>query len=132
MRRRTFIKLRGKPKECMRLESYVASLALSDPGTRSRLLIIATELFDNVCKHSGLGKNGVLLSVRVSPTGTALLILFKSSRFKEYAERRGQALPSYSKEERRYRGLGMQMVRNLSRSVHLHAGSSVDGYLVTV
>ncbi len=127
---RSTIRLSGAPEAGFRLESFMQSLALPDPDKRSKLTIVATELFDNVCKHSGLKGEKVVISVRSTRASTALLILFKSERFKAYAEGGMIPKPYYSREERRYRGLGMQMVRNLSKSIHLHAGSSMDGYLV--
>ena len=129
MGRRATVTLAGSPEEGLRLEAFIDSLGLPQ-DQRSRLLIVATELFENVCRHSGLIGDRVTVSVRRGGAMT-LLILFKSSGFAEYVRSGGGIEPRYSRAEKRYRGLGTRMVKNLSQSVHLHPGTDTDGYLVT-
>lgn len=130
-RRRATVRLRATAAELMRLDAFVRALSFLSVDERDRLLIVASEIFDNVISYSDRLRCRAV-TIRVSK-GAALRasFFFKSSNFSVFARSERDAEKRYFDEEKdRYRGLGLTMCRNLTSSMRFRPGLASDAITV--
>jgi anti-sigma regulatory factor (Ser/Thr protein kinase) len=104
------------------LESFVGSCSFLEKEERLRILLIATEYFQNIVAYN---RNPVRSDVdlRIVKDGTVSLIISYATRnFSELQRAAGTASPHYDSETLRYRGLGLRMCKNLSSSIQYKKG----------
>jgi hypothetical protein len=120
-------------REAARVEAFIGSIRFLEPEERNRLLIVATEILDNILAHSKPRPfSRVTARVRKgNDSGLSLVFWFRSPDFAAFAARAGGAVrPYYDPRSNRYRGLGLTMCRNLTRSIRLRHGGRVDSIIV--
>lgn len=107
------------------------SIAFLEGDDRNRVKIVASELLDNVISYSASLRRGSVL-VRVSGKNAPILsFYFKSGNFSNFAAHEKEAEKRYFDGEMgRYRGLGLAMCRNLSRSMRFRPGIFVDSIVI--
>jgi anti-sigma regulatory factor (Ser/Thr protein kinase) len=117
-------------KALLGLEAFISSVPWLSQDEKNRALIIAGETFDNIVCHSDL-RSYHRIRVRVSKgRDVRLLILFKDPGFKRFARNVPEIKPYFDSTQHRYRGLGVLMCKELSRSIRYRAGSRYDSILV--
>jgi hypothetical protein len=126
------IRFKAKPVEIMRLEAGVRALPFLADEERNRLLIVASEIFDNIITYSSrLRCRSVTLRVSKGEALT-LTFFFKSSNFSFFAANEKDSEHRYfDKAVTRYRGLGLTMCRNLSRSMRFRPGVFSDSVIIS-
>jgi len=130
-RRKATLRLRAKPVEIMRLDGFVRGLPFLSVDERDRVLIVASEIFDNVISYSSRLRCRAV-TIRVSKgTTLRLAFFFKSSNFSVFARSERDSEKRYfDKGKGRYRGLGLTMCRNLTGSMRFRPGIATDTVIV--
>ena len=116
-----------------RIEPFIRSIGFLDRGERNRLVIVATEIFDNIITHSRPPPGSrVIVRVR-KDSGLWLVFWFKSPDFARFAAAEGRdSRPYFDPESKRYRGLGLSMCRNLSQSIRFRHGERSDSIIIRI
>ncbi len=106
------------------LEDFIAGASFLEPGERNRALIVSTEMFENIVMHSAsLGFLRAFVDVRISKTNKVeLFFRYRTINFLNIIRADGHTSPHYDPSSRRYRGLGLRMCHNLSRSITYRKG----------
>lgn len=118
------------------LEEFIEGLPFLSPREANAMKLAGGELFDNLIRHaSPLEGNIVRLRAAKRGSGPYLAFFFKSPKFGPYAKAHavavegGQGLveePFFDPLIGRWRGIGLLMCRNLSSSLYLRSGATVD------
>ena len=122
--------LKAKSSSVIEFEDFVDSLQFLSKSERDRLMLAGAEILDNIIKHSApLRERGV--RVRVALRGSSLLLafFFQGPGFAAFAQSdwaRATASPLFDPANRRWRGIGLVMCRNLARKVRFRPGSLMD------
>lgn len=124
-------RFRADPSELQRIEEFAESIPFLQGDERDRLKIVASEILDNIFSHSSrLRFRTVAVSVSKGSSLT-LSFRFKSGNFSRFARNERESERRYFDEEAgRYRGLGLAMCRNLSRSMSFRPGLFVDSVVI--
>lgn len=127
------IRFKAEPVEIMRLEGGIRALPFLADDERNRLLIVASEIFDNIITYSSrLRCRSVTMRVSKGEALT-LTFFFKSSNFSLFAANEKESERRYfDKRATRYRGLGLTMCRNLSRSMRFRPGVFSDSVIISL
>jgi len=130
--RRAVARFQGTRTDFPAFEHLVDGLDCPDDKARARLRLVGLELFDNLVRHAGPLRGGVRMRYGEDASGRmSLAFSFRSRRFRAWLKAPGPSLPSWSPAEKRWRGLGLIMVRNLSSRVEHRSGPSGDRIVVT-
>ncbi|MBN1242001.1 MAG: hypothetical protein JXA15_04755 [Spirochaetales bacterium] len=122
----------GARAEFPDFERFVDGLPCPDEPSRARSRLVGLELFDNLVSHASPLRGGMRVRFGSDAEGRmTLLFAFRSRRFRAWLRAPGPVLPSWSPGEKRWRGLGLIMVRNLSSRVEHRIGPSGDRIVVT-
>lgn len=125
-------RFRGARAECPEFERFVDGLECGDERARARLRLVGGELFDNLVSHAGPLRGGISVRFGRNADGRmTLAFAFRSARYRAWLKAPGPSLPSWSPDQKRWRGLGLIMVRNLASRVEHRAGPSGDRIVVT-
>ncbi len=104
------------------LERFIARCDFLDSTLRDKATLVSTEFFDNIVMHSRPCTScRVYLSVTRSDE-TRIVIRYSTRNFDEMLRGTKSARPHYDALSERYRGLGLVMCRNLSRSIGYKKG----------
>lgn len=125
-------RLPALPAGVFAFERFVDGLGFAAVGERHRLKLAGSEIFDNIMHHATPLEDGAVI-VRAARRGGSLFLAFyfKSLTFAAYAascadEGADSEGPTFDRERRRWRGIGLRMCRNLARSVRFRSGDSLD------
>lgn len=120
------------PAGVFAFERFVDGLAFAGAGERNRLKLAGSEIFDNIMHHATPLEDGTVI-VRAARRGGSLFLAFhfKSRTFAAYAascadEGADAEGPTFDRERRRWRGIGLRMCRNLALSVRFRSGGRLD------
>jgi len=103
-------------RDVMDIEDFLFGIHELTPVERDRLLIITSEIFDNILTHSE--NLGTWIKIRVyKNTSLSVVFLFRSSNFENLANLARANRVYYDSASKRYRGLGLTMCKNLTRSI---------------
>ncbi len=125
-------RFRAEASELVRLEAFVRSLAFLADGERDRLIIVSSEILDNIIAYSTrLRRRAIRMRVHKGAKLT-LAFYFKSDNFSAFAVHGPDTEKRYfDVAKSRYRGLGLAMCRRLSSSMLFRPGPLSDSILVT-
>lgn len=120
-------------------EAFIDGLPFLSPREAAAMKLAGGELLDNLIRHaSPLEAGAITLRAARRGSGAYLAFFFKSPRFGTYAANSadsgayGEATaPFFDPLIGRWRGIGLHMCKNLSSSLYLRAGSSVDRIYVS-
>ncbi|MEL3906842.1 MAG: hypothetical protein P1P65_07445 [Treponema sp.] len=99
------------------IEDFIYTTQDIAHNKRIKALIIATEIFDNICEHAVLLDNTdveITASHRFSPY---LRFTYRSKNFKNLLQALKSTEPHFDDRAQRYRGFGLRMTKNLARKV---------------
>jgi anti-sigma regulatory factor (Ser/Thr protein kinase) len=115
----------------LRIEGFIRGLRFLEAGQRDRLVIIASEILDNLISYSR-GPRASAAIVRVwAGLNARMVFWFKSDSFADFAARERDSEKTYfDPRSRRYRGLGLAMCRRLAGSIRYRPGSLADAIIV--
>jgi hypothetical protein len=115
------------------LEALIMGIAGLTDDRRNRLLIVCSEIFDNILTHSDrLLARRVLFSLETGPAIQAAF-KFKAPNFRAFAkggEKRVQV--RFDEKTGRHRGLGLTMCSNLAASIRFKPGCLLDSVEITI
>ncbi|MDR2898023.1 MAG: hypothetical protein LBU99_04340 [Spirochaetaceae bacterium] len=126
------------------LEAFIMTNDIPKGDKKDRVLIMATELFDNIVRHSRdlAGEISFRLEEDVplregvpfseGESGCRLIISYKSSNFEELMACSRCSARYYDQKLGLYRGLGLVMCRNLARDMVFEPGSEADRIIVSL
>ncbi|HTX71206.1 MAG TPA: hypothetical protein VMC79_00135 [Rectinemataceae bacterium] len=119
--------LDASPTSVLALEDFVDALEFLSRRERDRLKLAGDEILDNLIRHSA-PLQGAGIAVRAARRGDRIFLgfFFRSPGFASFAARCADPLPLFDPTNRRWRGIGMVMCRNLAESISLRPGSLVD------
>ncbi len=99
------------------------------------MIVTGNEIMDNLLTHSEVGQAGITVLVRKRVSGLTLAFFVEShTEFAEFSsslDPEEPLHPRFDQKERRWRGLGMTMCRNIATTVRYRPGSSVDRVILT-
>lgn len=99
------------------IEAFIATAHNIPHDKRASALIIATEVFDNIAEHAVLVKNTDIRLAVSNIFFTRLCFSYCSTNFDKLLQALKHPHPYFDPHTKRYRGFGLLMTRNLSRSV---------------
>ena len=129
-------------------EGFIDSVAFLSHDERNRLKLAGGEIFDNLIRHAPPLEGGSVV-VRCSKrpgTRPLLAFYFRSPVFADFAacsscgrtedrttpDAEDEMAPFFDPLIGRWRGIGLRMCRNLSRSLLLRSGSRMDRIYITL
>lgn len=99
---------------------------------RSAVLIIATEMFDNIVDHS-IGPVDAYVIITISHSQrTKMVFSYETTNFQDLIEGVRRSRPHYDPKAGRYRGMGLRMTRYLASHIVYQGSepmSSITVYL---
>ena len=104
-------------KNIDRIEAFIYSSKAIPNDKRLTALIIATEVFDNIAEHAVLVKNTDIRLAVSNIFFPRLCFSYCSTNFDNLLKALKHPHPYFDPHTKRYRGFGLLMTRNLSRSV---------------
>jgi hypothetical protein len=127
------IALDAAPSSILDFEGFIEGLAFLSVRERYLLLIAGGEMLDNIVKHGlPLRDDRVVARVRRrlgSPSPITLAFYFNAQGFGAFALESDRCIsnkPLFDPANRRWRGFGLVMCRNLARRVAFRPGEHLD------
>jgi hypothetical protein len=118
-------------------EGFVRGLGFLTADERDRLVIISSEILDNILAYSRNLRGSRIIARVGASGGTSMIFWFKSDSFRGFAEGHAPgsspgsaAPPHFDPSVRRYRGLGVAMCERLAKSVRYRSGGALDAVIV--
>ncbi len=124
-------------------EDFIDGLSFATAREAGAMKLAGGELLDNLTRYSTpLKKDRIILRAARRASGLYLAFFFKSDDFASYAgglaKKQSAAgakaapfiKPAFDPAIGRWRGIGLRMCRNLSRSLYFRAGELVDRIFV--
>jgi len=117
-------------------DSFVRSLGFLSATETCALIVAGDEIIDNLLTHGEIGRAGLTVLVRKRASGLTLAFFVDSHReFAEFSsglESGEQSRPRFDANERRWRGLGLTMCRNIARTISYRPGTLIDRVILTL
>ncbi len=127
------ITLAPEPMSIFELESFILSEDILDEDRKHRVLIMATELFDNIVRYAQCLKGTISFRMEAGgDSGFRFIIGYTSSNFDSLVECSRDSGRYYDETLRLYRGLGLVMCRNLARDIVFEPGTETDRIIVSL
>lgn len=134
-RNRSTIGVRPGPDAFEVFDGFIRSITYLSDAECLALIVTGDEIMDNLLTHSEVGHAGIEVLVRKRASGLTLAFFVESHpEFADFSSSldSGEPLrPRFDQKERRWRGLGMTMCRNIATTVRYRPGSTVDRVLLT-
>jgi len=134
-RARSTIGVRPGPDAFAVFDGFIRSIAYLTYGESLVLIVTGNEIMDNLLTHSEVGHAGITVLVRKRISGLTLAFFVEShTEFAEFSsslDPEEPLRPRFDQKERRWRGLGMTMCRNLASTVRYRPGLSIDRVILT-
>lgn len=114
------------------IEEFIATSEDIPQDIRSRALIIATEVFDNIAEHAILVENTGISLAASRLFFPRLCFSYTSTNFDNLLQALKKTQPHFDPQAQRYRGFGLLMTRNLACKVryrHSPTRSNIIVYL---
>lgn len=130
-RRQATVRLRAEASAVLALESFLDGLGFLAPRERDRMKLAGDEILDNLVRHaSPIGEGRVLVRAARRRDGPLLGFFFRSEPFASFAslcyDLDPLFEPLFDPEDRRWRGIGLHMCRNLTEDICMRHGRLVD------
>ncbi len=111
-------------------DGFVRSLGFLTDSEACALIVAGDEIMDNLLTHGEISGAGVTVLVRKRASGLTLAFFVDShpefAAFASDLERIEASLPRFDERERRWRGLGLSMCRNVAKTIRYRPGLRVD------
>jgi len=135
LRARSTIGVQPGPDAFDVLDGFIRSIAYLSETERLALIVTGNEIMDNLLTHSEIGKAGVTVLVRKRASGLTLAFFVEShvefADFSSLVDQGEPLRPRFDQKERRWRGLGLTMCRNIATTVRYRPGLVVDRVILT-
>lgn len=116
-------------------DGFIRSITYLTDEESLALIVTGNEIMDNLLTHSEVGHAGITVLVRKRVSGLTLAFFVEShTEFAEFSSSLDPEEPvrlRFDQKERRWRGLGMTMCRNIATAVRYRPGLSVDRVILT-
>lgn len=116
-------------------DGFIRSITYLTDSENLALIVTGNEIMDNLLTHGEVGRFGITVLVRKRASELTLAFFVESHpEFAEFSSsiEMGEPLhPRFDKKERRWRGLGMTMCRNIATAVRYRPGLFVDRVILT-
>jgi len=104
------------------LEKFIAACPFLDASEINRALLVTTEFFDNIVAHSRCFNAGKVAITLEKAAAVIIRLSYRTCNFLEMVRADGTTKPYFDGADRRYRGLGLLMCRNLAGGIHYRKG----------
>jgi len=121
-RKQCRIRLKSDFSSLPDLESFVTSCGFLEKEESLRALIVSTELFQNIVSYSRFPVSTAVDFAISRNDAIRLAISWATLNFGELVRASGSTSPRFDRAAGRYRGLGLLMCRNLSKSIQYKKG----------
>lgn len=101
------------------IEKSIKGMADINVHNRNALLIIATEFFTNIVEHAKVPKDSEIMLHICMEDNLYIDFEYKTANFEKLLEGLNNGKLYYHQQSRRYRGLGLRMIRNLSVKIDI-------------
>ncbi len=116
-------------------DGFIRSIVYLSDAESLALIVTGNEIMDNLLTHSEVGQAGITVLVRKRASGLTLAFFVEShpefAGFSSSLDTGEPLRPRFDQKERRWRGLGMTMCRNIATSVRYRPGLFVDRVILT-
>lgn len=113
------------------VENFILSLDKFTNMEKNKLMIVCTEVFENIIHHTRKLKSNVVLRIRKNKS-ISVLFYYKSMRFDVFVSRIKDSKLYYDSKEKRYRGMGIRMCYNISQSIHYRITPKFNVIAITI
>lgn len=113
------------------IESFILAHEYLNEEEKNKLLIISSEIFENIVHHAKNTGNKIYLRVYKNRK-SSLIFWFKSTNFDLLISNINKTKIYYDNKERRYRGMGVRMCYNLSECIHYRITSRYNAISVSL
>lgn len=104
--------------DLQKIEESVKSIVEIKEYQRNAMLIITTEFFTNIVEHAKLTTKESAILLRICNEGKFFVEFeYKTSNFDAFLKGFYGGKPYFDEKSKRYRGLGLRMIENLSDTV---------------
>ncbi|OHD53870.1 MAG: hypothetical protein A2Y33_05145 [Spirochaetes bacterium GWF1_51_8] len=125
------IRLQAKLEDIVRLEDFILSLDEIPAEERNKVMLISSEIFENIVLHSKVVPEGIRFRVHADKKVT-LLFVFHSPNFEMFVANFARRKPYFDECLNRYRGLGLRICYSLSESLHYRVTSRYTAVLIRI
>ena len=116
--------------ECVcELERFILELTEIPVPVRNRMVITASEIFDNIISHSKRLSGSIRIKAFYD-SSIRLLFVFHSHNFEMFIVNPDELKVYYDSKTRRYRGMGLMMCYNLSSAIHYRMTYKYNAILI--
>ena len=130
-RREAEVRLHALAASVFDLEDFFDGLEFLSPRELWRAKLAGDEILDNLLRHAlPLYSDIILVRAARRDSGIVLGFFFRSKAFANFASQCGDldplVAPLFDPENRRWRGIGLVMCRNLCQDIYMRPGSELD------
>ncbi|PKL09635.1 MAG: hypothetical protein CVV51_02770 [Spirochaetae bacterium HGW-Spirochaetae-7] len=116
-------------------DGFIRSLPFLSADEACALIVSGDEIIDNLLTHGEVGPGGLTVLVRKRESGLTLGFFVQShpefSAFASCLDEEPPGGPHFDEGERRWRGIGLTMCRNIVSAICYRPGSTFDRVLLT-
>lgn len=128
--RRAIARFGARPDALSDFDAFIRSVGFLSGKETCALIVAGDEIMDNLLTHGEISEAGVIVLVRKRSSGVTLAFFVDSHRgfadFSALFELGETSGPRFDELERRWRGLGLTMCRNIVTRMAYRPGSFID------
>ena len=129
--RQATVRLEAAPSSVLDLEAFLDGLPFLGPRERDRMKLAGDEILDNLVRHASPLRDGSVIARAARRSDRLILAFyFRSEAFAGFASLCDDLdplfEPLFDPEDRRWRGIGLHMCRNLSSGMRMCHGALLD------
>ncbi|MGP1577355.1 MAG: hypothetical protein ACTTH7_07735 [Treponema sp.] len=112
------LQIKAEAKNIGLLEDFIRQCFCRSQKVQAAALIIAAEVFDNICEHAVLVENTQVTVLCSHIFRDILEFRYWSTNFTDLLAALKGREPYFDARTKRYRGFGLRMAANLSRKIY--------------
>ncbi len=132
---RSTLKVQPGPDAFELYDTFIRSIEYLSDTEGLALIVTGNEIMDNLLTHNEIGLAGVTVLVRKRASGLTLAFFVDShpefAFFSSCLDLGDPLRLRFDTKERRWRGLGLTMCRNIASRVRYRPGLSIDRVILT-
>lgn len=105
---------------------------ITDKCLKATALIVSTEIFCNIVEHGNVPESTCVDVHIIKDDLLKIKFVYETPNFDKLLKKAKELKPYYDEKSKRYRGLGMIMLKNLSKNIDYKKGISKSAIIVTL